>query len=629
MTTPTMRRPSPRARERERGSALVIAVLVTVILTLLGVSFLLMGETENKIAENEKLSAQALYFAEAGTRQVKRWFDRPRGTVGYDWNLHNPPVGVMRRDLRMIDPDGAGPTAAALTDGVATSLPYYKQGVNLNGDAYEDYFDRPYRPDMANMFMGTADGPDIRIDRAYSSASKAFLDTLSERLLANFPVATAGIAARISRVDVYSAPYLEIGGNWTRYGVATVAVTAQIVKTENSVERVIAQRTIRAVLNETPYPGPFGPLHSCDMLNWNGSFKVHWGAATATGPAPSDIPSNITSKFDESLSRLKPANGKVEAYYNGDSVSFTAMKTSLEGAGRAIPDPWFRFIAGADVDDWPPIPGGDQYQAPDVPPTAGADYVDYSNIMRNVPNVGCPAFDYDTWKTIATSGSSDVYYYTWVSGQDFRLNGTGAPTDFATITGGKTGLYFFDTKNAQKPLDDYSNLTPEIQVTGGWNGFRGFMYLNSDTFTINGAKAVAATFTFPGEPYFDTNTNGKWDTGEPYVNLNYNSLANPTSNIRASATDTYGSGSTAVYNAQGSSVAGTADIWGIVYNTGEFDAQGNPVILGSMITKKGQSKSAGTANLYWDPKLLTNWPPSEWDLPRVVITRYETDPSTN
>ena len=80
MTNPTMRQPSPRGRERERGSALVIAVLVTVILTLLGVAFLLMGETENKIAENEKLSAQALYFGEAGVRVVKRWFDRPRST---------------------------------------------------------------------------------------------------------------------------------------------------------------------------------------------------------------------------------------------------------------------------------------------------------------------------------------------------------------------------------------------------------------------------------------------------------------------------------------------------------------------------------------------------------------------
>ena len=623
MTNPTMAVPSPSSRERERGSALVIAVLVTVILTLLGVAFLLMGETENKIAENEKLSAQALYFAEAGTRQVKRWFDRPRGTTGYAWNLHNPPLAVMQRDLRILDIDGPGPTAGAATDGNAGgALPNYKQGVDSNGDGYDDVFDRPYRPNVLDMFVGTSAGPDIRIDRAYSSASRTFLDTLSERLLANFPVATANMAARISRVDVYAPPYLEIGGNWTRYGVATVAVTAQIVKTENAVERVLAQRTIRAVLNETPYPGPYGPLQSCDMLDWNGSFRVHWGSATAKGPQQSNVPNNYSAKFDESISRSIPPNGKVEAWHDGTEAMFNTMKASLEGASRAIQDPWFRFVAGGPIDNW--AGGPQQPIAVDA-----SDYVDYSNIFQNVPNVGCPDFDYDTWKTIATSGGSDVYYYTWVSGESFRLNGTGPSTGFATLTGGKTGLYFFDTKNGQRPDDTYTNLTPEIQVTGGWQGFRGFMYLNTDTFTINGGQAIAATFTYPGEPFFDTNTNGVRDGGEPFVNINYDSLVNRTSTIRASATDTYGSGAAAVYNRKGKSVAGGADIWGVVYNSGEFDAQGNPVILGSMITKKGQLNSAGTADIYWDPKLLDEWPPSDWDLPRVVITRYESDPATN
>ena len=56
-------------RTNERGSAMIIAILVMVILTLLGISFLLMADTENRIAENEKLSAQALYFAEAGARR--------------------------------------------------------------------------------------------------------------------------------------------------------------------------------------------------------------------------------------------------------------------------------------------------------------------------------------------------------------------------------------------------------------------------------------------------------------------------------------------------------------------------------------------------------------------------------
>jgi hypothetical protein len=33
----------------------------------------------------------------------------------------------------------------------------------------------------------------------------------------------------------------------------------------------------------------------------------------------------------------------------------------------------------------------------------------------------------------------------------------------------------------------------------------------------------------------------------------------------------------------------------------------------------------GTANLYWDPNIRTNWPPPDWNLPRVIITRWQTD----
>ena len=54
--------------QRDRGIALIVALLVMVIMTLLGVPFLLMGETENRIAENERLSMQALYAADAGSK---------------------------------------------------------------------------------------------------------------------------------------------------------------------------------------------------------------------------------------------------------------------------------------------------------------------------------------------------------------------------------------------------------------------------------------------------------------------------------------------------------------------------------------------------------------------------------
>ena len=69
-------------RRGEEGSALILAALVTVILSLLGLSYLMMAQTENTIAENERNSAAALYVAEAGARLVVGWFNDPTAT-GY------------------------------------------------------------------------------------------------------------------------------------------------------------------------------------------------------------------------------------------------------------------------------------------------------------------------------------------------------------------------------------------------------------------------------------------------------------------------------------------------------------------------------------------------------------------
>src|SRR4029453_8169052 len=70
------------ARRGEEGSTLILATLVTVILSLLGLSYLMMARTENTIAENERNSAAALYVAEAGARLAVGWFNDPTST-GY------------------------------------------------------------------------------------------------------------------------------------------------------------------------------------------------------------------------------------------------------------------------------------------------------------------------------------------------------------------------------------------------------------------------------------------------------------------------------------------------------------------------------------------------------------------
>ena len=619
------------SRDGERGSAMVIAVLVMAILTLLGVSFLLMADTENKIAENEKLSSQALYFGEGITREVKRWFDRPPYSTIGDKNLVRPTTGVMRRDLRSIDIDGPGPTVAFAADG-SPGAPYYKFGVDNDADGNDDIFDKPYRSQLKDMLVGTATGPDLRMDRATNTATATFLDTLADKVMPNFPNGAAGIRARIKTIDVYAPPYIDVGGgNWQRFGMATVSTRVQILRNPGTAsELLMADRTVVAVLNETPFPGPFGPFHSCDEINFNGEFRLHWGISTAVGSAnpPGSLANN--NKMDMSIPRAIPPTPKLDLIYGyNDNAIFNTLKTNLETApGKVLDDPWYQFFAGGAVNTW----GGLGSPQPWAPIDTDEDK---SNRFQNWPGgVGCPMFDYDTWKTIAQSGGSDVHFYAWDNGTQFRENSVGTATDFQTLTNGKTGLFFFDTADGIAPHDFdafkvASNLTPQVDISANGYNVRGFLYLNANNFSVSGTPGAPVPITMPGEPFQDTNMNGVKDGGEGYINLNYNSIASVADDIKGSATDDFGNaGGGPIWNSKGKQI-GTVDalLWGVFYTSGQFDAQGNTAYYGSVVTYAGTTSptSAGTPDFYWDPSLKDNWPPIGWDLPRVIITRWQTD----
>ena len=51
--------------------------------------------------------------------------------------------------------------------------------------------------------------------------------------------------------------------------------------------RTEAERAITVVLSETPYkaPRPYGPLHVCGDLSFDGEVRARWGAVTAVGGA--------------------------------------------------------------------------------------------------------------------------------------------------------------------------------------------------------------------------------------------------------------------------------------------------------------------------------------------------------
>jgi len=153
------------------------------------------------------------------------------------------------------------------------------------------------------------------------------------------------------------------------------------------------------------------------------------------------------------------------------------------------------------------------------------------------------------------------------------------------------------------------------------------LYVNTVMWRVDGSPGRPAMFTMPGEPFRDKNENGAWETGEEWINLNYSELADMDDPVKVNPADAYG-GSIPFRNARGPSFTHDAIVWGILYLAGQFDANGTPYYDGSVITYAGtptNARTAGTASLYWDPTIADAWPPPNWNLPRVIITRWQTD----
>lgn len=625
------------AIERERGSALVIALLVAFILSLLGASFLMTAQAESRIAQNERLATEAFFAAEAGARVVQAWFDRPRLAEGF------PDVAVVDRSLRQVlneaDPYNGAPVSGA---------PLYKQGVDLDGDSADDLFERPYRSPNGwlHALMGREDGPDMRISADAGGASDAFLTQLSATLFGPLAVAE-GQRVRIRRIDVYAPPYVLSGSSWGRYGMATVKVVARVQKLNESGNEtaVRAEQTVKVVLNEIPYKTPvFGPLHSCANLTFSDTLRAHWGAVTATGELHGYSGSSPNVPF--SIPRGVPSgNTRSDRLWTSHPECVAEFANRVNSVTNPVPDPWLRLAFGGEIlgaanPDFQPYP-------PSLP-AAGCDpngaappywsCCDRSNLTQRQISVGCAVYDYDFWKNVAASGGHDVHYYVPVAGsQDpvkFEENGVaGNPRTFQEITADREGLFFFDTKDGHAPHDDNGdgvpeNLTPEIVVSGSWRS-SGFVYVNTIRFKSEGVSSPAtSTLQAPGEPYLDANGDRQFEPGEAWINLGYPSSLGQSFRIDPSNTaqDDGTTGPSPVHNSRGPAIAAGVSFHGILYTSGVFEGTGSGLYYGSVIADRGIELPSPAPDFYWDAAIAGDWPPVGATLPRTTVTGWTREP---
>jgi hypothetical protein len=69
-------------------------------------------------------------------------------------------------------------------------------------------------------------------------------------------------------------------------------------------------------------------------------------------------------------------------------------------------------------------------------------------------------------------------------------------------------------------------------------------------------------------------------------------------------------------------------LWGVLYTTGTYDASGTAVHYGSIIAEGGVVQSAGAtsnSSIYWDDRIPSDWPPRDWNLPRVFASNWDSE----
>ena len=494
-------------KQDEGGSALLVSLMVIAGLSLLGLGFVAISETESAISVNERNYTQTLQVAETGARAVAEWFNAP------EWSLS---TGLMP----------ANTNAIKQTRENASYSGQYKPDT-----AAELLFDIPSAQDSDRFYGVDAASADIVITRTNAAA---FLDTFNDRL---FKDALEG--GRVIEIRVYGPPV--VGGTFTttagglkfwnrnvgvRYGLATIAVTAEKTRDGSIGGAVTARRTVRIVVAELPLPGAEGPLQSHSGTGTTGNFRVHWGKAI----------SNSTMEVKRLHTSLPWEDSWQRVRFEEGYMTYDASKPDFlyELINKGFEDPWFEVRArGASTPPAgsPAVSGTNQlwlYNTPNAVENA-VGVAGYSGHFQNQNEDNRPLNKrnvlfsrpvYEIWKQIALAGAGQqgIYYLRYVSGtgHDSLWRDTrGVTKEYRAWVnvhaGGGEGFFFFDTTDGSNPqlpngATNTTVLTPSMSLSSSaGNPFkmRGFFFMNMAAWGSSGLQDPGGYYNYPGEPFHD------------------------------------------------------------------------------------------------------------------------------
>lgn len=325
-------------RKNDRGSALLVSLMVMVGLSLLGLAFVAISETESTIAKNQSQALQTLSVAEAGAKMVVEWFQDPTWAINQSGMVANaacPSYGTT--------PCSANGSPGQFMKTVRTSGTYvgvYKPA------ASKKLLDKPYRPAEDDRFYGTEQSADLILNA--TTVGQARMDTINSILLGSNPQDLLG--GQVTEIRIYAPPIVggtvNASGFWEggqRYGVATIKVTAQQFSNPGvPTSNVVASHSVRMVVGELPLPIPAGPIQGDANVSFGGSFMVHWGMET----------SRSTLTPSRTITSMPWANAYDRPHFEHGYEPGTAVARVLIRNGGA------GYPAGTTVSFTPPPAGG-------------------------------------------------------------------------------------------------------------------------------------------------------------------------------------------------------------------------------------------------------------------------------
>lgn len=270
-------------RFQQRGSALLASLMVIVGLSLLGLAFVAISETESAISINERNHSQTVALAEAAARVCVQWYQNPNQMLAL--NLMPANNGAPASPTTPM-------TVFKTQRNVSAYTGYYK------ASASELLFDLPFGPLDNDKLYGDEASADVIIDTT-TPEGVTFLNTFNDSVFGPEPANGVRPAGEITSIRIYAPPIqgatlvpattlpgpavhnFYTGG--TRYGVATIMARAEKFDRPRAQanRRSLARAECRIVVSQFPLPTPGGPLQSNTALATNGNFNVHWGMVSS------------------------------------------------------------------------------------------------------------------------------------------------------------------------------------------------------------------------------------------------------------------------------------------------------------------------------------------------------------